>query len=95
MSNGIYPAPALSLITAAMNKRVQHAALDRERPAMKTALLLTTCLLVSACSAQQGYYTGQAWQRQDCGKYINKTDHDTCLQRASGSYEDYRRKTRQ
>lgn len=58
-------------------------------------LLLPICLLLGACSAQQGYYAGQAWQRQDCEKYINKTEHDTCLQRASGSYDDYQRQTRQ
>lgn len=58
-------------------------------------LLLPICLLLNACSAQQGYYAGQAWQRQDCDKYINKSEHDACLQRTSGSYEDYRRQTRQ
>lgn len=58
-------------------------------------LLLPICLLLNACSAQQSYYAGQAWQRQDCDKYINKSEHDACLQRTSGSYDDYRRQTRQ
>ena len=57
--------------------------------------LAPICLLLSACSTQQGYYAGQAWQRQECDKYINKTEHDACLQKASSSYDDYRRQTRQ
>lgn len=77
-----------------MNKRTRRAALIRKTSEMRS-LLLPICLLLSACSAQQGYYAGQAWQRQECDKYLNKTDYDTCMQHTSGSYDDYRRQTRQ
>jgi hypothetical protein len=48
-------------------------------------------LLASACTWQQAYYVGQAWQRSSCTRLVEQTERDRCLGNANMSYEDYRR----
>lgn len=46
-----------------------------------------------ACSSQQLYGTGQAWQRQECNKIIDAQERGRCLASASTSYDEYRRQS--
>ena len=52
--------------------------------------LLMACVL-QACSSQQLYGTGQAWQRQECNKINDTQERGRCMASASTSYEEYKR----
>ena len=54
-------------------------------------LLLT--LLLSACSAEQAYNAGQAWQRTQCSALPDKAEYDRCISRAGTGYETYKRQS--
>ncbi|MFO1380352.1 MAG: hypothetical protein U1F63_08310 [Chitinivorax sp.] len=56
-------------------------------------LTLTACVAISACTAQQRYYSAQGWQRNECEKLIEKTEREQCLSRANTSYDDYQKQT--
>jgi len=61
---------------------------------MRILPLLTVigaCALGAACSSQQGYATGQAWQQNECNKIIDTPDRERCLARARQSYDTYQR----
>jgi hypothetical protein len=47
----------------------------------------------SACSSQQAYDTGQAWQRNQCEKLPSMQDRDRCMTQSSPSYDNYKRET--
>jgi hypothetical protein len=49
--------------------------------------------LLSGCSAEQVYDSGQAWQRNECNKLPDKADYDRCVGRTGGTYDSYRRQT--
>jgi len=49
--------------------------------------------LLAACSAQQLYGAGQAWQKQECNKIVDAQERGRCMASTKGSYEDYRRQT--
>jgi hypothetical protein len=55
------------------------------------------CLLgggvLQACSSQQAYGAGQAWQRQECNKINDTQDRARCMASASTSYDDYKRQS--
>ena len=53
--------------------------------------LLWACALVTACSSQQTYATGQTWQRNECNKIIDTQERQRCLARANDSYETYQK----
>jgi hypothetical protein len=53
------------------------------------ALLATSTM--SACTAEQVYNSGQAWQQNQCGRYQDKADYDRCKGSTAQSYEAYRR----
>lgn len=55
------------------------------------SLVLLAASGVPACSSQQAYAAGQAWQRSECSKISDSQDRSRCLAAASTSYEDYRR----
>jgi hypothetical protein len=44
-----------------------------------------------ACTTEQAYGTGQAWQRNQCSRLPDKTDYDRCMSRTNTDYESYRR----
>jgi hypothetical protein len=52
--------------------------------------LLMACVL-QACSAQQMYGAGQAWQHQECNKINDVQERGRCMASASTSYEEYKR----
>ena len=61
---------------------------------MRTLLFLASLLAVAlgaACSSQQTYATGQAWQRGECNKIIDMQDRQRCVARSNDSYETYQR----
>lgn len=57
----------------------------------RTALLLS--LSLSACTSEQAYNSAQAWQRNQCGKYPDKTEYDRCMAKTNTSYDAYKRQT--
>jgi hypothetical protein len=52
-----------------------------------------TAIASTACSSQQAYDTGQAWQRNQCEKMASMHDRDRCVSQSSGSYDNYKRET--
>jgi hypothetical protein len=55
---------------------------------------LTLALTLSACSSQQLYGVGQAWQRNECFKITDQQERSRCLSSSSTSYEQYKREAR-
>ncbi len=54
---------------------------------------LCVAVLVGACSSQQIYDSGQAWQRNECQKLNDKAERDHCLASNKDTYETYRKKS--
>jgi hypothetical protein len=44
-----------------------------------------------ACTAQQLYGAGQAWQKQECNKIVYAQERGRCMASNSTTYEQYRR----
>ena len=55
--------------------------------------LLFLAALLAACTAEQGYNTGQAWQRNQCATIADRAEYDRCVRNVDMSYESYRRET--
>jgi hypothetical protein len=55
------------------------------------ALLLASLTLLSACSTDQFWNIGQAWQRDQCMKLQGHQDRSRCLADMSRSRDDYER----
>ncbi len=63
---------------------------------MRTRLWLAApCFLLglAACSTQQAYGIGQAWQRNECVRIVDAQERSRCLASTSTSYEDYKRQS--
>jgi len=56
-----------------------------------TLLLFSTSL--AACTAEQAYYSGQAWQRNQCGKAPDRSESDRCLENTNTTYDSYKRQS--
>jgi hypothetical protein len=55
------------------------------------AALVTVCLAsLGACSAQQAYYGGQAWQRNECVNVVDTDEREQCIAATRLSYRAYR-----
>jgi len=50
-------------------------------------------LLCTACTSQQLYSTGQAYQRQQCLKIPDTEQSRQCMSNADKSYDDYQHET--
>jgi hypothetical protein len=65
---------------------------------MKTPLAalisLSLAIPLCACSYEQLYRTGQAWQTNECYKIADRQEQSRCHSSASTSYEQYKRETR-
>lgn len=65
---------------------------------MRTAsLLLALGALaagLAACSSQQLYSAGQAWQRAECHKLNDAQERSRCLGSSATSYEQYQRESK-
>jgi len=57
---------------------------------VRAALAAMVLASLGACSAQQTYYAGQAWQRGECLNIIDTDERDRCIARTRLAYEDYR-----
>ena len=54
------------------------------------SLALAVLAGLSACSAQQAYYGGQAWQRNECVNVIDTDERERCIAATHFSFQDYR-----
>jgi hypothetical protein len=61
----------------------------------KALVLITVAISVagSGCTAQQAYYAGQTWQRNECSKIADSTERERCMGSTNTSYETYKRQT--
>jgi hypothetical protein len=50
--------------------------------------------VLGACSSQQLYGAGQAWQRNECIKINDQQERSRCLASSAASYEQYQREAR-
>jgi len=50
-------------------------------------------LFQAGCSAQQMFATGQAYQRNQCLRILDKVQRDYCMDQISTGYEEYKRET--
>jgi hypothetical protein len=60
---------------------------------MPTCLLLASLYLLlnlAACSSQQVYGIGQAWQRNACFKIDDAQERSRCLETAGCPYDQYK-----
>jgi hypothetical protein len=63
---------------------------------LRTAFILmasVAALSVPACTAEQVYGSGQAWQQNQCGKIVDKAEFDRCMSKANTTYDSYKRQT--
>jgi hypothetical protein len=58
---------------------------------IQTMALIAVLLILTACSGQQIYSTGQAWQMNQCFKIINSEERSRCLEVADTPYYEYKR----
>ena len=56
-------------------------------------ITLVISLAATGCTSKQIYDANQGWQHRECNKIADQTERDRCMQDASASYEDYKRKT--
>lgn len=54
---------------------------------------LCAAMMLGACSSQQIYDSGQAWQRNECQKLADKAERDRCLASNKDSFETYKKKS--
>ena len=52
------------------------------------------CIVLTSCTTEQAYNTGQGWQRNECNKIVDRAEYERCMQSTSTSYDDYKRQTR-
>jgi hypothetical protein len=64
----------------------------KKTAALLLALPLTVAL--GACSSQQLYGVGQAWQRNECFRISDQQERSRCLSSTSTSYEQYKRESK-
>ena len=75
---------------AVIRKRAHGPRLAR---AATAALALLGGIGLPACSSQQLYGTGQAWQRQECNKIADAQERGRCNASAGTSYDEYKRQS--
>jgi hypothetical protein len=46
---------------------------------------------LAACSTEQVYGAGQAWQKAECSRIIDAQERSRCMASTNTSYEDYKR----
>ena len=69
---------------------MMHIKRDIAGPFLAIGLFLLLGQLV-ACSSQQMYGSGQAWQKNQCSKIIDAQERSRCMASTSTSYDEYRR----
>ena len=51
--------------------------------------ILLVSVLITACSSQQAYSTGQAYQRNACNKINDNAERIRCMDAANKTFEEY------
>ena len=74
-----------------MNARVITESQVRVRRLSLCLVAIVALSSMQACSSQQVYGAGQAWQHRECNKIQDTQDRSRCMASSSASYEDYRR----
>ncbi|MFZ2648987.1 MAG: hypothetical protein WA210_02675 [Burkholderiaceae bacterium] len=74
-----------------MNPSRSSASVPSPHHLFSLALVLCLAGLVQACSTQQAYGAGQAWQRQECNKIIDAQERGRCMASTNTSYDEYKR----
>lgn len=59
------------------------------------AVPLGAVVSLCACSAQQLYAAGQAWQKTECSRIADAGQRKRCYDSTAMSYEDYQRELKQ
>ena len=54
-------------------------------------IILFTAMSASACTGEQTYAAGQAWQRNQCARILDKAEYERCMNDAARSYDSYKR----
>ncbi len=54
---------------------------------------MAALLAGTGCTTQQLYNTGQAWQRNECGRIMDQQERSRCLSSTSTSYEAYKQQS--
>jgi hypothetical protein len=56
------------------------------------ALALAALLALAACTAEEFYSAGQAYQRSQCEKIVDRVEYERCLKDADLAYDEYKRR---
>jgi hypothetical protein len=56
-------------------------------------LLLPVLCALAACTTQQLYGAGQAWQRTECTRIPDPDQRQRCFASTATSYDEYKRQT--
>lgn len=59
--------------------------------ALLVSLPLLAAMSLCACTTEQAYDTGQAWQRNQCSRIPDRAEYDRCMSGTSTGYESYKR----
>ncbi len=50
-------------------------------------------VVMTGCTTQQAYITGQEWQRNQCNRIIDDLEQRRCIENLNMPYEGYKRQT--
>jgi hypothetical protein len=56
---------------------------------MRTFMIILSLSGMAACSSQELYQTGQAWQKNECQKLQDRDERNRCEKSAATSFERY------
>jgi len=48
--------------------------------------------VLAACTTEQIYDSGRAWQRSQCAKVIDRREYERCLRDADLAYDEYKKR---
>lgn len=71
------------------NLVVRCFTLSVKRSPVITCFVIGATSMLTGCSSQQVYYTGQAWQRNECYQVVNRSEQTRCLSENETRFEDY------
>jgi hypothetical protein len=60
---------------------------------LRVPITLLIAISASACTDEQLYRTGQAWQRNQCGHIPDQAQYDRCMRDTHIPYDSYKRET--
>ncbi|HKY01943.1 MAG TPA: hypothetical protein VJM53_05270 [Burkholderiales bacterium] len=57
---------------------------------MKLLMLLLALNLLVACTSEQAYNSGQAWQANQCSRSPDSSERERCATQPRTTYDDYK-----